>query len=456
MEWPFILLLLFGSLLILMATGMPIAFCFMLINVVGVFLFFGGTAGLEQLILSIYTSLATFVLLPVLLFILMGELTFQSGLATDIINVVDKWLGRLPGRLALLSVGAGALLSALTGASMASTSMLGSVLTPEMEKRDYQKPMSLGPILGSGGLAIMIPPSIPMIGAQTSPPRCLIPPSSLAVLLGAIGEISIGKILVAIIVPGILMAGLYVVYIIVRCYLQPSIAPVYETPSTPLSEKIIATAKYVLPIGFIFFLVVGVIFIGVATPSEAAASGTIGVFIVMIFYRRLKWQVLKQSVSDTLKISGMVLLIIAGAQAFSQILSFSGASQGLAEVATSLPVAPIFIVITMQIIILIMGGFMEVVSIMMITLPIFVPTILALGFDPIWFATLVLLNIEMAMITPPFGLSLFVMKGVAPPDTTIGDIYRSALPFIGCNLIAMALIIIFPQIALWAPRLMMR
>ena len=438
MEWPFILLLLFGSLLILMATGMPIAFCFMLINVVGVFLFFGGTAGLEQLILSIYTSLATFVLLPVLLFILMGELTFQSGLATDIINVVDKWLGRLPGRLALLSVGAGALLSALTGASMASTSMLGSVLTPEMEKRDYQKPMSLGPILGSGGLAIMIPPS------------------SLAVLLGAIGEISIGKILVAIIVPGILMAGLYVVYIIVRCYLQPSIAPVYETPSTPLSEKIIATAKYVLPIGFIFFLVVGVIFIGVATPSEAAASGTIGVFIVMIFYRRLKWQVLKQSVSDTLKISGMVLLIIAGAQAFSQILSFSGASQGLAEVATSLPVAPIFIVITMQIIILIMGGFMEVVSIMMITLPIFVPTILALGFDPIWFATLVLLNIEMAMITPPFGLSLFVMKGVAPPDTTIGDIYRSALPFIGCNLIAMALIIIFPQIALWAPRLMMR
>jgi tripartite ATP-independent transporter DctM subunit len=437
-EWPFILLLLFGSLLILMATGMPIAFCFMLINVVGVFLFFGGTAGLEQLILSIYTSLATFVLLPVLLFILMGELTFQSGLATDIINVVDKWLGRLPGRLALLSVGAGALLSALTGASMASTSMLGSVLTPEMEKRDYQKPMSLGPIMGSGGLAIMIPPS------------------SLAVLLGAIGELSIGKILVAIIVPGILMAGLYVVYIIVRCYLQPSIAPVYETPSTPLSEKIIATAKYVLPIGFIFFLVVGVIFIGVATPSEAAASGTIGVFIVMIFYRRLKWQVLKQSVSDTLKISGMVLLIIAGAQAFSQILSFSGASQGLAEVATSLPVAPIFIVITMQIIILIMGGFMEVVSIMMITLPIFVPTILALGFDPIWFAALVLLNIEMAMITPPFGLSLFVMKGVAPPDTTIGDIYRSALPFIGCNLIAMALIIIFPQIALWAPRLMMR
>jgi len=437
-EWQLTLLLLFGSLIILMITGMPIAFCFMLINVVGVFLFFGGTAGLEQLVLSLYTSLATFVLLPVLLFILMGELTFQSGLARNIIDVVDKWLGRLPGRLALLAVGAGALLSALTGASMASTSMLGSVLTPEMEKRNYQKPMSLGPILGSGGLAIMIPPS------------------SLAVLLGAIGEISIGKILVAIVVPGILMAGLYIVYIISRCYFQPSIAPTYDRTPVPLSEKIIDTAKYVLPIGFIFFLVVGVIFIGVATPSEAAASGTIGVFIVMILYRSLNWQVLKKSVSGTLKISGMVLLIIAGAQAFSQVLSFTGASHGLAEVASGLPVAPIFIIITMQIVILIMGGFMEVVSIMMITLPIFVPTILALGFDPIWFATLVLLNIEMAMITPPFGLCLFVMKGVAPPGTTMGDIYRAALPFIGCNLIAMALIIIFPAIALWVPGLMMK
>ena len=437
-EWQLTLLLLFGSLIILMITGMPIAFCFMFTNVVGVFLFFGGTAGLEQLVLSLYSSLATFVLLPVLLFILMGELTFQSGLARNIIDVVDKWLGRLPGRLALLAVGAGALLSALTGASMASTSMLGSVLTPEMEKRNYQKPMSLGPILGSGGLAIMIPPS------------------SLAVLLGAIGEISIGKILVAIVIPGILMAGLYIAYIISRCYFQPSIAPTYDRPPVPLSEKIIDTAKYVLPIGFIFFLVVGVIFIGVATPSEAAASGTIGVFIVMILYRCLNWQVLKKSVSGTLKISGMVLLIIAGAQAFSQILSFTGASHGLAEVATSLPVAPIFIVITMQIIILIMGGFMEVVSIMMITLPIFVPTILALGFDPIWFATLVLLNIEMAMITPPFGLCLFVMKGVAPPGTTMGDIYRAALPFIGCNLIAMALIIAFPAIALWVPGLMMK
>jgi len=349
---------------------------------------------------------------------------------------VDKWLGRLPGRISLLAVGSGSLLSALTGASIASTSLLGAVLVPEMEKRDYKKAMSIGPILGSGGLAIMIPPS------------------SLAVLLGAIGEISVGKILVAIVVPGLVMAALYAIYIIGRCWLQPSIAPSYETPPVPLSQKIIATVKYGLPIGFIFFLVVGVIFMGVATPSEAAATGTLGVFIVAFLYRRLNWEVVKKSIAGTLRISGMILLIIAGAKAFSQILSFTGASQGLVELATSLPVTPILIVIIMQVIILFLGGFMEVVAIMMITLPVFVPTILVLGFDPVWFAVLVLLNIEMAMTTPPFGINLFVMKGVAPRDTTMGAIYRAALPFLGCDLVAMALIVAFPAVALWLPGLM--
>jgi len=435
-EWPLVLLIVFGALVILMATGMPVAFCFMLINVVGVYILFGGTAGLEQLILSIYSSLATFVLLPVPLFILMGEITFHSGLGTNIIDIVDKWLGRLPGRISLLAVGSGSLLSALTGASIASTSLLGSVLVPEMEKRDYKKAMSLGPILGSGGLAIMIPPS------------------SLAVLLGAIGEISVGKILVSIVVPGLVMAALYATYIVSRCWLQPSIAPAYETPPVPLSEKIIATVKYVLPIGFIFFLVVGVIFIGVATPSEAAATGTLGVFIIAFLYRRLNWEAVEKSIASTLRISGMILLIIAGAKAFSQILSFTGASRGLVELATSLPVAPVLIVIIMQVIILFLGGFMEVVAIMMITLPVFVPTIVVLGFDPVWFAVLILLNIEMAMTTPPFGINLFVMKGVAPRDTTMGDIYRAALPFLGCDLVAMALIIAFPAVALWLPGLM--
>jgi len=419
-----------------MATAMPVAICFMFINMVGMFVFFGGAAGLEQLIVSIYTSLTTFLLLPVALFILMGEVMFHSGIAPLLIQTVDKWLGRLPGRLGLLAVSAGTTLSTLTGTSLASTAMLGSVLVPEMERQGYKKPMSLGPILGSGGLAMMIPPS------------------ALAVLCGAIGEISIGRILIAIIIPGLLMAGLYAAYIIIRCWLQPSIAPAYEVQPTPLSEKLVATAKHILPLGFIVFLVIGVIFLGVATPSEAAATGAIGTCILALVYGRLNLEVMKKTTTSTLSITGMLFLIIAGARAFSQILSYSGASRGLSEIATGLPVAPIVIVIAMQVIILFLGGFMDVVAIMMITLPTFVPVILTLGFDPVWFAVIFLLNIEMAGTSPPFGLGLFVMKGVAPPDTTMGDIYRAALPFLGCDLIAMALIVAFPELTLWLPRLM--
>jgi len=436
LEWQLVLLLIFGSLVVLMLTGMPVAFCFMLISVVGMYVFFGGAAGLEQLIISICTSLATFVLLPVPLFIFMGELMFHSGMAPLLIQSVDKWLGRLPGRLGLLAVSAGTLFSTLTGTSIASTAMLGTVLVPEMERQGYKKPMSLGPILGSGGLAMMIPPS------------------ALAVLCGAIAEISIGRILIAIIVPGLLMAILYAAYIIIRCWLQPSIAPAYEVSPLPLSEKLTAAVRHILPLGLIVFLVIGVIFLGIATPSEAAATGVIGTLILSFFYGRLKWEVIKKTASSTLAVAGMVLLIIAGARAFSQILAYSGVSKGLGELATGLPVAPIFIIIAMQVVVLFLGGFMDVVAIMMITLPIFVPVVISLGFSTVWFAVILLLNIEMAGTSPPFGLGLLVMKGVAPPDTTMEDIYRAALPFLGCDLIAMVLIMAFPELALWLPGLM--
>jgi len=436
LEWQLILLIIFGCLLFLMATGMPIAFSFLIINLVGVYVFFGGSVGLDQLIRSMYSSLTTFILLPIPLFMLMGELMFHSGIAITVINVLDKWFGRLPGRLGLLAVSAGTLFSALTGASVASVAILGSVLVPEMEKHGYKKPMSLGPILGSGGLAIMIPPS------------------GLAVLLGAISEISVGKILIAIIVPGLLMAALYAGYIIIRCIIQPSMAPSYVVAPTPFSEKIIDLVKYVLPLGIIVFLVIGVILLGVATPSEAAASGCIGVMIVMILYRRMSWQALVKSFRGTLNVTGMIFLIIAGASTFSQILSYSGAAAGLAEIVTNLSVAPVLIIIVMQVTILIMGGFMSLVAIMMITLPVFVPLIVALGYDPVWFATIFLLNIEMALTTPPLGMNLYVMKAAAPKDTTMGDVVMAALPFLVCDAIAMGLIIAFPQIALWLPSLM--
>jgi len=436
LEWWLTLSLILGAFIVLMLMGLPVAFAFMLVNLIGAAFFWGGEAGLLSLIGSIRDSVSSFILLPICLFVLMGEVLFHSGIAPEMLEVLNKWLGRLPGRLSLLAVGGGTLFAALSGSSMGSIAILGSVLVPEMEKRGYKKPMTLGPILGSGGLAIMIPPT------------------ALGVLLAALARISVGQLLIAIILPGLVMAVLYTSYIIVRCLLQPSIAPAYEVAPTPLLEKLRDTGKYVLPAGLIIFLVTGVIFLGIATPTEAAASGAIGTFILAACYRRLNWQMLKKSVGSALQISVMMLIIIAGAKAFSQILAFSGASKGLIAFVLSVPLAPILIIIAMQFILLFMGTFMEIFSIMMITIPIFIPIITALGFDPLWFGVIMLLNMEMATTSPPFGLSLFVMKGVAPPDTTMGDIYKGALPFLGCDVIAIALMLAFPILVLWLPSMM--
>ncbi len=436
MEWYLALLLIMGSFIILMLTGLPVAFCFMLVNIVGVLLWWGGLSGLERLIISIFDSVTMFILLPVLLFILMGEVTLHSGIAPRMIDALDKWLGRLPGRLGLLAVGAGVLFSTLTGEPVASVAMLGSTLVPDMERRGYKKSMSLGPILGSGGIAM------------------LIPPSSLAVFVGAIGLISIGKILMGIIIPGLVLGVLLAGYIIIRCKLQPSIAPPYDVSPSSISEKLIATARYVLPVGLVIFMVVGVIFLGIATPSESAASGVLGIFILAAFYRRLNWEMVKKSFSGTVEIAVMVFMIIVAAKGFGQNLAFTGATKGLAEFTMGLPLAPIIIFIAIQVIVVIMGMFMEPASIIMITLPVFMPVVHTLGFDPVWFAIVMLINIQLGMLSPPFGMSLFVMKGVAPPDTTMGDVYRAALPFFALNLVGMAFIIAFPALALWLPGLM--
>lgn len=433
MEWQSWLLIIFGILVILMLTGMPIALCFFIVNIFGMYFFFGGMTGLENLIDSLYTSLNNFILLPIPLFILMGDIMFQSGIAPTLIQVIGKWMGKIPGRLSLLAVGAGTLLASLTGTSLASVAMLGSTLVPEMEQQGYKKSMTLGPILGSGGLAM------------------LIPPSALAVLCGAIGEISIGKILIGIIFPGLLVAALMAGYIIVRCKAQPDLAPIYDVKKIPLSEKLRETVKYVLPQGFVIFAVIGVMFFGIAGPSEAAACGAIGTCILAACYKKLTWTTIRKATLSSLNVTGMILIIMGGAQAFSQILAFSGASAGLAELATKLPVPPIVIMIAIQVIVLFLGCLMDVVSIMMITLPIFVPVVRELGYNDVWFAIIYLINIQIAGISPPFGLSLFVMKSVSPKGTTIGDVYRAAVPYIIFSLLGMALIAAFPQIVLWLP-----
>jgi len=437
MEWWLAAVLIFGGLILMFFVGMPIAFSFMFMNVVGVVVFWGGEPGLRLLIDSIYGSVTNSTYLAIPLFILMGDVLLRSGVGIRAIDILDKWLGSIPGRLALLSVAAGVLFGALSGSSMASTALFGKTLTPEMEKRGYKKTLSLGAVMAAGGLDVMIPPS------------------GLSVLLGALAQISVAGILIGSIIPGLIMAVLYASYIIIRCLLQPSIAPSYKIAPMPLFERIKATVKYALPTCLIIFLVTGLILFGVATPSEAAALGCLGAFVVAGLYGKLTWDVVKESVKGSTEVFGMMLMIITGAMAFGQILAFSGASTVLIN-KLMFPASPIITIIITQAILFFLGTFMGPVSMMMISLPIFMPLISALGFDPVWFGVVMLLNLAISDLSPPVGSTLFVMQAVAPPGTTIGDIWRASIPFIGLNLIVLVLMIAFPMTVLWLPKLTLR
>lgn len=438
MEWYWTIAIILGPLFVLMGIGLPVAFAFLAVNLVGSYILMGGTAGIEQLVLNTIDSVSSFTLIPIALFMIMGEAMFRSGIAIDLMDTLDKWFGRLRGRLALMAVGGGVLFSTLTGNSMGAIALLGSSLTPEMEKRGYAKPMSLGPILGSSGLAIMIPPS------------------SLAVVLGVIAEISIGKVLIGIILPGLLMAVLYVIYIVGRCTLQPELAPSFEVPKVALAEKLSATVINILPLAAVVFSVVGVIFLGIATPSEAAATGAFATLLLAALRRRLTPKVFGETMFSSANISVMVLLIVSGAVTFSQLLAFTGATYGMVDAVLTLDISDDAIVFMMIMLVVFLGMFMGPLPIMLITLPIFVPIVQQFGMDPIWFAAMYLVAIETGATSPPFGAALFVMKAVAPKGTTMADIYRAAIPFIICDLLAILLLFFFPAIVTYPVDLMFR
>jgi len=435
MEWWFFLIVIVGIFLFMLAAGLPVFLAFMVVDVVAIYFLWGGAAGLGQLIHSIFSSISTFVLLPVPLFVLMGELLFYSGTFISAMDTLDKWMGRIPGRLCILAVSGATLFSTLSGSSMGTTAMLGSLLLPEMEKRGYHKKVSIGACM-AGSLAMIIPPS------------------ALAVVLGALAEISIGRLLISGIIPGFMIATFYVTYLTLRCMLQPGIAPSYTPEKVPWSEKIGAMTKHVLPFGAIILVVTGLIFAGLATPTESAGMGVLTTAILIALYKKMNWEVMKKSIDATLRITVMMFMILTGSTAFSQILAFTGASRGLVELVVSFDLSPLLVIIVMQALIVILGTFMEQVSIMMITFPIFMPLVRALEFDPIWFGLLTLINMQIGMTTPPFGLCLFVMKGVSPPGTTMMDIYKSIAPFILIDCFSMLVIMFFPSIALWLPSLM--
>ena len=416
--------------------GLPIAFAFLLINFIGAYVFMGGMDGLSLSVQQIFSSLVSFSLAPIPLFIFMGELMLHSGMAKRTLDVFDKLIGRLPGRLSLIVITGGSLFSTLSGSTIANTAMLGEIMVPEMKGRGYKNPMILGPIVGVGGLAM------------------LIPPSALAVVYASLAQISVGKVLIAGAIPGVMLAVLYSLYVVGRSHLNPALAPAYEVAHHSTKEKVTEFAKYVLPLGFVFFLVLGFIFLGVATPTEAASTGAIGSIILAICYKKFNFAILKKSLRGTLHVAVMAFMIIAASKTYSAIMAYTGATMGLVDLVSNLEMSRIFVLIAMMAIVMVLGTFMEQVSMMMITIPIYMPVIEGLGYDPIWFAILMLLNLEMAMSTPPFGILLFVMKGVAPPGTSMLEIVTAAAPFLVCDLIVMITLIAFPALVIFLPALM--
>ena len=433
--WTLALALMFILIILLIALGVPVAFAFLAADVIGSMLFMGGDAGLAQLVRTAANALTKFALVPVPLFLIMGELFFHSGLGHAAFNALDKLFGRLPGRLSFVTVGGGTMFAALSGSSMASTALLGTLMVPEMAKRGYKNRLSIGPILGVGGLAI------------------LIPPSALAVLLGSLAHIDIGKLLIAGVMPGLVLASLYTFYIILSIKLDPDSAPAYDVEKISWQEKSMLLVRDVLPMSLIIFLVVGLIILGWATPTESAACGVAGVAILAACKGRLDMQVIGKSMLGATKVTVMMFMIILGASTFSKVLAFSGATTGLVEWVGTLSLSPIAALLTMFIIMLMLGAFMEQLSMMMLTLPIFVPLAQLYGFDLVWFGIIVLLAVEMSLTMPPMGLLLFVMKGVAPPGTRLQDIWLAVLPFMSCAAILLFLLIFFPGIALWLPGL---
>jgi tripartite ATP-independent transporter DctM subunit len=435
MEWYWAALILFGLGVGLMMLGIPVAIAFFATNIVAAVIFMGGANGIVQVINNGFGAMTSFALVPIPMFLLMGELYYHTGLASRMFNAIDKLMGNVPGRLAYVTVVGGTGFAALSGSSMGSTALLGSLMVPEMMRRGYSKYLSIGPIMGTGGLAVIIPPS------------------ALAVLLATLGRIDVGALLVAGVVPGLILSVMYGLLIFGWTVVSPQSAPSYIVEGVTRREKLRLLVVDVAPMFLVIVLCIGVMVAGWATPTEAAGIGCVGVIVLAACYRCLGWASFKRSIDGALRVTVMAFLIIFGSATFSQILAFTGASGGLIRWATGFELAPLAMLMVMLGVILFLGCFMDQLSMMLLTAPIFFPLAQTLQLDLIWFGLIMLLALEIGYTTPPFGLLLFVMKGVAPKGITMRDIYLAGMPFIACVLLLIALIIAFPPLATWLPKI---
>ena len=435
MSWQAAAWFLLGGSTALMFVGLPVGFAFLATNLIGAAIFLGGDAGMMQLARNSVQSVTSFALTPIPLFILMGEILFHTGLAVKVIDGIERLIREVPGRLAVIAVVAGTVFSAISGSTIATTAMLGSLMLPVMLARGYHPTIAAGPIMAIGAVDM------------------LIPPSALTVLLGSLSGISISKLLVGGIVPGLILSVIFVAYIVLRVKMEPALAPKTGFEEHRGWGRFRPFLQYVLPLVSIFVVVVGAMIAGWATPTECAALGAFATMFLALLYRALTLQNLIKALRGTAAISGMILFIIVGATTFSQILSFSGASNGLAQAITSFGLPPLAVVACMMLFLIFLGIFVEQVSMMMITLPIFMPIVQQMGIDVVWFGVMFLICMQLGLLMPPHGLLLMTMKGVSPPQLTMMHIFRAVTPFLLISLVVLALVFFVPAIAVWLPGL---
>jgi len=428
--------ILFIFLALLLLSGLPLAFGLGATAVV-LALWRMGPEALFLLTTTAFSSWTLYILVALPLFVLMANFLARSGIADDLYEMMYHWMGSLRGGLAMGTVIICALFAAMSGVSAAGTVTMGLVALPSMLKRNYHKDIAVGAISAGGSLGILIPPSIIMI--------------VFASLTGA----SVGKLFIGGFIPGLVIATLFVTYIGIRTLIQPHLGP-----SIPEEEKISWGQKFrlvravILPVALVV-LVLGTIYTGITTPTEASAIGAFGALICTIVKRRFSWAMFQEATLEAFKLSVMVGWIVLGAKAFSHIYAATGAGNFILGLISGLELSSWMILVAMQLILFTLGMFIDPIGIMMITLPVFLPLSQELGFDLIWFGVLFTINMELAFISPPFGMNLFYMKGVVPSSISMGDIYRSVLPFMALEVLGLMLVILFPQLVLWLPNLMM-
>lgn len=422
----------FISLLLLIFLGLPIAFVLGGLPIIFIY-FTWGTSAFYMAVAQTWGSMNSFALLAMPMYIFMALILERSGVANDLYEMMYLWFGGLRGGLAIGTLIICAIFAAMCGVTGAAVVSMGTIALPSMLNRGYDKRMAIGAINCGGGWGILIPPSVIMI------------------VYALIAEESVGRLYAGGVFPGLLMLVLVSSYIGIRCFFQPELAPALPAEQRgDWNQKLQALKAVFLPL-MVVFLVLGTIMGGIATVTEAAAMGVLGASISAALHRKLRWSLIKDAASHTFTVTGMILWIIFASHCFNSAYTGMGASTLVQGLLKFIPGGPWGLMIFFQCLVLVMAMLMDAGGIILILTPIFLPAIKAAGFDPVWFGICFVINLEIGYITPPFGMNLFYMKGIAPPGITMGDIYRSVVPYTAVELLGLAIVMVFPKIATWLP-----